>query len=140
MEKIPETWDWVQHRAKCSIREMFMLLIERIESDVAEVGKLNPGESVQFSLKRVADTKAVVVRRDSEAGYITHRAVIFEIRGGELVVAKREPDRAEQDMFTAAPMFGADGRCRFQVVGGSALELWQVSHRALDGLFFHTWS
>jgi hypothetical protein len=135
MEKIPETFDWVDARAKCSTEQMFSLLVERVTSDVESM-KARIGSSHRLTFNRIADDKVIVANERIEGGFAFNgRNVMFQRTKGGIVVdteAQKGPGRA---LFTASVSLGPEGRCRYEV-DGQPLELWQVSRKALEELFF----
>jgi hypothetical protein len=139
MMEIPETFDWVPARAKCSAAEMFALLVMRIESDVTVRQDQLKNTNYVFSVKKIAADSVVVARQYIERGVsFRGRNVMFKRTPMGMAVDALVVDQetSPRPMFTASVSLGPEGRCRY-VVDGQPLELWQVSQKALDGLFFN---
>jgi hypothetical protein len=63
-------------------------------------------------------------------------SVIFELMPDEIAIRRMEHAKSEL-MFSAKPRLNPEGQCLLAVTGESDLQqLWQVSQKALDGLFF----
>jgi hypothetical protein len=135
MDKAPEVFDWVTARAECSAPQMFLLLIERVESDVkAMQARLDSG--YQITVNKVADDKFIVSKRHNEGGFaFGGHAVVVERTTSGIVAQLTNSQGTKQPFFSAKVLLGPDGRCRYEV-SGEALELWQVSRMALEDLFF----
>ena len=54
---------------------------------------------------------------------------------GALLVESESPSHERSPMFKAVARLQDDGRCRLEV-DGAPVHVWQVSKRALEGLFF----
>src|SRR5687768_5027468 len=128
MEMAPETSDWVGARARCSTNHTFALLVETVDTDVKAMHGI--GNSL-FELNRVAVSK-IVVSRIATTG-ATIESVVFERTQTGVTIKKSES--SAQPFLVAKVAVGFDGRCRYEV-GGQLLELWQVSQKALEDLFF----
>lgn len=138
MESILETFDWVPARAKCSAEHMFTLLVARIESDVNAMQSCLDQSRYVLTLNKTAADRMIVAKQTVEGG----RAY-----GGRNVMFKRTPSGVAVDTLTVhretepRPLFeatialGPEGRCHYEV-SGQPLELWQVSRKALEDLFF----
>lgn len=135
MDKVPEVFDWVTARGNCSVAQMFVLLAERIESDVKAMQAHLADSRQVLTFNRVADDKVIVSKQIKEGGFVFDpRNVSFERSqsGISVFTAGKDGKRA---LFDANVSLGPEGRCRYEV-GDQPLELWQVSRRALEGLFF----
>jgi hypothetical protein len=125
---VPETQDWVSCRAKCSLPSMFALLSEVIDSDVKAANANKLGD---FRVSTPTDFKRVVIREGESP-----RGVVFELTRTEITVRDTSPSGpAKHPTFFAAATLGVDGKCRLSIDGAS-MELWQISKRALEPLFF----
>ncbi len=129
MEEVPQVFDWVTARSKCSVQVMFTLLMETIDCDVKATQALS-GMRIEFN--PVAKGKTVVARLTPEN--VAVATIIFESTKKGVLVSRGGPARKEE-LFTAIPSMQADGRCRYEV-NEAPLELWQVSRRALEPVFF----
>jgi hypothetical protein len=106
---------------------MFTLLVETVDADVKAMQAIAPDT---VALNQPAPTKIVVVRKE---GTEPIAGIVFERIATGVVV--RESSQRATTLFVAKLSLAADGRCRYEV-DGTALELWQVSRRALEDLFF----
>ncbi len=130
MDQIPEIFDWVTARAKCSIDRMFALLVETVDSDVKAI-KAAGSDGGGFELNRVSQSKVVVIRNDATGQTI--EGVVLEKTRNDIQIRKSEIHA--KPYIVAKVTLGPDGRCRFEVEG-ETLEPWQVSRRALEDFFF----
>lgn len=138
-EIVPTTLDWVTERARCSPQRLFVLLAEVIDSDVKAVRDRKPQPNVEFTYARVNDSKVIVAKQeDWGKGIVNTTAnVVFELTQTGIVVRRITAGSAgsEKQLFEARPALGVAGTCRLEV-NGQPLELWQVSRKALEDLFF----
>lgn len=130
MDSIPTSFDWVAARAKCSLGAVFAALAEVIDSDVKNANALPLRSGVSFMIERPVNRKVIVSRQD---GPDFVAGVVFELT--QQGIAVRVADARQVVLFTAKPSMLADGRCLLEV-DGQSLELWQVSQKALESLFF----
>jgi hypothetical protein len=128
--EVPKTLDWVAARAACSVDTLFEMLAQVIESDVEAIRKVIDTRTV-FRLNRPASNKVVVVRDDPSFTY----TVTFTHDGSSINVTTRTREREADPVFMAKPRFDQAGVCRLEL-DGQPMELWQVSRKALEGLFF----
>jgi len=119
---ISSDFNWVKARSKCSVASVFALLAEVVDSDVKAANEL-PGNA-RFRFNKY-DRKLIVLP-------VTEFPVpiVFELAGAVINISKEETA-----LFTARPSLMTDGKCRLEV-DGETLELWQVSRKALEALFF----
>jgi hypothetical protein len=109
---------------------LFRLLYEVVDSDVKAARIVRP-DAGTFELKKLSDTK-FLVSRTREAG-IAVDVVVFELLGGKIAIGHGQ----NSTMFMATPSLLSDGECRLEVAGEpEPLELWQISRKALEDLFF----
>lgn len=137
MEQIPETFDWVTARAKCSAEQMFILLVERIESDVTLMRDRLDKARYVVTLNKVAADKVIVAKQYTEGGraYGGRNVMLKRTHSGITVDRLTAHETEPQPLFEASVFLGPEGRCRYEV-SGQALELWQISRKALEDLFF----
>lgn len=132
-EKIPETLDWVTIRGKCSVEHLFGLLAETIDSDVKVMQERLKGSGLLLEYQMVSRSKIVVSKMSVAGGFIAGPNVVFEFTSGG-ITAQTNPDGKR--LFLAKPSFsGITGKCKLEI-DGQLLELWQVSRRGLEDLFF----
>jgi hypothetical protein len=135
MDKAPEVFDWVTARAGCSAPQMFILLTERPESDVRAM-QVRLGSGYQIKVNKVSDDKFIVSKLHNEGGFaFGGHAVVVERTTSGIVAQLTNSQRTKQPFFAAQASLGPDGRCRYEV-SGEEMELWQVSRKALEDLFF----
>ena len=136
---IPKTCNWVEARAKCSIDQIFIALREVVDSDVKtmqSIASTTRAAVDDVSMSLATDTKFIVTGRRDPGGVFDGNSVVFERAIGRIVV---KDGRSQGTMFDVQPALCIDGECRLELVGGNgdALELWQVSRKALENLFFN---
>jgi hypothetical protein len=132
MENVPKTLDWVKARAECSLEHLFMLLREVVDSDVKAMQARKADHRRDFSLGDPNQSKFVVSK--AAEGEQPFRGVIFE-RASQGIRVMSATRTGFEEMFVAKPSLDVAGSCRLEV-GGQPLELWQVSRKALEDLFF----
>lgn len=136
MEKIPEVFDWVTARGECSVGRMFVLLMERVESDVAQMQALLDTKRRRLTFNKVADDKVIVANEQVGVGHVFGgTGVMFKRTPSGVVVDIKTRNGPERILFEARLSLGLEGRCRYEI-DGHAVELWQVSRKAMEDLFF----
>lgn len=138
MDEIPKVFDWVKARSECSLRHVFLQLAEVVDSDVKSIVRQSSREQgisrAKFTLDRVSEDKFIVVKTWNDFGAEQGESVVFElIKQG--IAAKL--GRAGKQLFVARPALTKTGDCKLRIEGEpEPLELWQVSQKALEDLFF----
>src|SRR5262245_26445116 len=130
METVPKTLNWVKARAECSMAHLFMLLCETVDSDVKVAQSYD--SLGQLFTNRPNESKLIVGKKSRDG--MPLGGVVFEMTR-TTITAWKSTNQGPQELFTAAPSFDAAGACRLRI-GNETLELWQVSRRALEELFF----
>jgi hypothetical protein len=130
-DKAPKTLDWVTLRGNCSVRHLFALLLETVDSDVTVMQERLRGTTRRVECDRTSQAKFVVscfehVRTPIEAN------VVFECSYVAITVTANPGHRP---LFVAKPSFTFAGDCALEI-DGQPMELWQVSRKALEDLFF----
>jgi hypothetical protein len=133
-ESVPSVFDWVTARSQCSLKALFRLLVEVVESDTAVARGLTP-QAREVKVNRLTEQKIFVSVLRTFGGFPESSGVVLELQSNELVVTAVSPEGSDKALFTGSPRLWPDGHCRFEV-NGHPLELWQVSQRALEHLFF----
>lgn len=128
--EIPKSLDWVKARSECSVERMFVLLRETMDTDVKSVQAIQP--HINYRIERISDSKFVVARQWDAGGIPSSDAVTVERVSNSIQVRNA---RTEKDILSAAPSIQTDGECKLHVADVPQ-ELWQVSRRALEALFF----
>jgi len=132
--EIPKNFNWVKARSECSLLALFTHLAEVVASDIEAVKSL-PNSDETFTINR-PDNKIVVVKT-WDVRVPQARSVVFELTTMGISASSVEMRGQSQQLFLAKPSFLASGECKLQIDGESEpLELWQVSRKALEGLFF----
>lgn len=130
------------HAPKCSVKHMFMLLVERLDYDRTQMQE-RVDSSIKLVLNRISEKTVYVGRTRDIGGFKESQSVKFERTDGGVSIEKVSATGERTTFFKVTPALSPDdGRCRFSIIDGgqgSALELWQVSHKALEGLFFERW-
>ncbi len=130
METVPKTLDWVKARAECSLEHLFSLLIEVLDSDVKSMRAHAP-DGTQLSLNVLTASKVSISKVQPDRGFSKAGKVVFDRTSLGINVGSDRNDL----MFTAKPSLDATGSCRLEI-DGQPMELWQVSRKALEDLFF----
>lgn len=134
MESVPKNLDWVTERSNCSISHLYLLLYDVIASDVKAI-QARSERRAEFALSRLDDAKFIVTKSsDWGVGLRAVAGVVFELTPATIDVRASTQD-GPKAMFSTTPSFDAVGTCRLEV-DGQPLELWQVSRKALEDLFF----
>jgi hypothetical protein len=132
---VPKTCDWVTARAECSLEQMFNLLRERIDGDVKT---MQARTTDKIEIGKIDDRRFRVSVQWNIGGMVESDAVVFEHTYQDVIHVRNL--RTETELFSAKPALNVAGDCQLEIVGsnGPALELWQVSRRALEPLFFRS--
>ena len=128
------SFNWVQARSECSVERVFQILAEVVDSDVKAANALNR-RGVTFHVNRDARGKLIVARNRDLGGFSDVTIVVFELEPGRIVVTRKTANIDDKTLFSAAPSLNEQGQCLLEVAGDQ-LQLWQVSRRALEDLFF----
>lgn len=126
-------FDWVTARSECSLKRVFMILAEVIDSDVKAANELKI-QRTQFAVNRDGADKVIVIRSRQMGGEEID-TVTFQLRGDRIVVYPADARGPRPPLFSASASLNQDGEC-FVEVDGQPLKLWQVSRKALEDLFF----
>ncbi len=130
--EIPKELDWVAARAACSVDALFESLAQIIESDVSAIRKVDARSIYRF--RHPATSLNVSVTRETDQAVFV-RAVILTRDRRSITVTTRMPGDEFHPLFVAMPRLDETGACRLEI-DGNPMELWQVSRRALEELFF----
>lgn len=128
-EQFPSEMDWVSARLKCSVDGLLAQLRERAATDARTMQRLMEGSGVVWFVTPVSGRKFVASRHDGAFN------VVFQADDSGIHVDTGNANERTL-LFSAKPSFGPTGNCRLEI-DGVPLELWQVSQRALEGLFFN---
>jgi hypothetical protein len=129
-------FNWVAARSECSLDRQFRILAELVDSDVKVANGLNK-RGIEFEINLDVKDKIIVLRKRDIVGHVETSVIVFELEQDKITVKDRT-DRSNlpgQMLFNATPSLNEEGECLLEV-SGVPLKLWQVSRKALDGLFF----
>lgn len=128
---IPTIFNWVKARSECSLQRIFLCLAEVIDSDVKVFNEL-PSVDASISANRPTEEKIVVVKTWKYGG--TARSVVFDLTDRGIAVKSGSNGKP---LFLAKPFLLQSGECKLEIEGvAEPLELWQVSRKGLEELFF----
>jgi hypothetical protein len=128
--------NWVAARSECSRDRQFKALGELIRGDVKAVNGLER-RGVEFEINLEVKDRIIVTRKRDMVGLVESAVIVFELER-DRITAKDRTDRsnlAGQLLFHATPGLNEEGECLW-TVDGVSLKLWQISKKALEGLFF----
>ena len=126
--------DWVKARAACSLKGVFQLLSEVVDSDVKAANALDR-KDIKFTLNRGITGKLIVVRERDLGGFGESAGIVFELLPSKITIAGA--GLGDKPLHTMTPYLNEEGECLLEVEGRpQPLRLWQVSRIALDDLFF----
>ena len=122
--------DWIKAFFECSIAQIWLTLIERIEADVREYNEMSSGQS---ALQVMKEQRIVISRTRDKPPYDSPWASV-ERQGNYLLLrAGRSAHSTEIDEIRLLPVLNADGECRLKR-GSNELEFWQASRLILEPL------
>ena len=127
--------NWVKARAECNLELTFEALFGIVERDVNEANDIDAFVSYRLEIQRgVFDPMISVTREDN--GSFSGR-VIFTQMAHEIRVCRESPMSAgKENLFSVTAQWEEDNhRCRL-FVDGSTLEVWELSRKALEPMFF----
>ena len=103
-----------------------------VDSDVKTANAIGLRDPIKFN--RISDNKFMVIRV-REPG-IAEYSVVFEMTPSGITV--KAGGHETRPSFKAKPVLLRLGECQLEIEGEESepLELWQVSRRALENLFF----
>jgi hypothetical protein len=136
-------FDWVKGRKACSAPELFILLKDVVERDVASIQ--GHGDA-KFELQTTHETRFVVTKTRSVNGSDESEGIAFELMAGDGHIRVQHAHDDER-LFIAVPHLTHEQLCKLvirdlaadlsaQLPDADSLELWQVSRLALEKLFF----
>jgi hypothetical protein len=135
-EPVPAAFNWVKACHACSPEQVFIALREVVDSDIRDFTKIPHRSDEQIAMSSSTETKFVVVKKWNAGDVIDSATVVFERNAKGTISATDGHSQAV--LFAGKPVLMPSGTCRLVIDGEDAagLELWQVSRRALEGLFF----
>ena len=122
---IPQKFDWVTARVNCNCDTLFGFLAETVESDVEAMNQHTDGE--RFLCRTDQDRLIVAIGKSR---------VVFRKQTDRIVVTAIDQMGNDTQLFTALPHLLSNGSCKMEIQTDEPLELWQVSRRAVEFLFF----
>ena len=127
---------WVKARAECNVASTFEALAEMVRRDVDEFNDL-PERHRQARVFRVEEQnegeQELVVESEGDTGQ-SSRVTIRHRESGVLIQTAVGVD-GEIHALHVTPYWTGE-ECRYQIDGNDVLDLWQVSQKALGGVFF----
>jgi hypothetical protein len=129
-QNIPEIFDWVSERAKCTPFKVFERLRLQVREDMDKRNLLPAETGVllrKFSFQEDGNWFAVVY-----CPYGTNQGIRFSINENGVVVKDIE---SRNVLHEGILTISDDGGCRLKV-GGTEYNLWQFRKLALHELFF----
>ena len=103
--------------------------------DVERIEAVDKQQGVHRRFVVNASEKQCTVLRTPSGHQPMDGGVAITLTPGGLLIESVQPSHEHQALFKAAARLQDDGRCRL-VVDGIPVHVWQVSQRALEGLFF----
>jgi len=132
---VPQSLNWVQARANCSIHSIFKALEQGAREDIAEIESLlTAHDETKFSV--VASSRQFSVIRVSDPMTSASESVDVRCQRDDITV-HRANTSGEELMFTATLTLNNEGRCKLKV-NGVEMEQWQVRRMALEALLFRS--
>jgi hypothetical protein len=132
MSTVPQDFNWVKARAKCTIASIFSALHRGAEEDVAEANVI---KMEQFS--GYAAPPLAVATNNRGNHFVVHEegnietAVKFTLTRDHIMIA------VGGTQYTVTVTLSDEGRCKLRVnVEEQTYEQWQVRKRVLEELFF----
>jgi len=124
--------NWVGARKACSLPVMFLTLKELVQRDI---GEIQGYARERFEMK--SHPNGFIVTKSWDAGGVqSGEATVFELLPNGAGIRVKDSG-TERELFIATPELDRNGVCRLRVAGErDALELWQVSRKALETFFF----
>ena len=135
--------NWVAARGSCSVNRVLKDLSDVIERDVAEINTL-ASELHLWTFEAVEEGDKLIVKPNRDAGsFQNQQFVAFEKREDGIrvfgLLATGVRRREQLPEFTITPRWDDATLTRELLVNGEPHELWQISKRALEGLFVPSW-
>jgi hypothetical protein len=136
MTTAPDNFDWVTARSKCSLEQMFDVLMKEAQANMAARNELlgHSGDRNRFEFNQ-ADPRLRKGFTISDTWAQTRRAVDIAITKGAIQIMRSFPDRGPLPMVVTVTL-NDEGDCRFKMADEEELDTWQVLKRALEALFF----
>jgi hypothetical protein len=132
---VPEAFDWVKARAKCSLRHLLTVLAEAVNADLDSARKLEMRD-VNLTPSWPSENKFMVSRIDYLSDGEKSRSVVFELMKGEIKVRHATPEQTL--IMSVTPALTAECKCMFEIKGKTGLfYAWQISRSALEELIFN---
>ena len=137
--------DWVTQRAACSVETALASLLEIVRHNVEQANALDAGIREHHTFEILGGTGRFTVKtvRESQGDFRDQRFVSFEQRDEGILVFSAVLNNPHKPVptpeFLIVPSWNAEnGRCEL-LIGGEPHKLWQISQRALAGLFSLSW-
>lgn len=129
-------FNWIEARAGCTTAAVFAPLVRAVRRDVERIDALDRRQGVIRRFVFNATDRDCTVERTPGGHQPAEAGVAVSLaQDGSLLIESVRPNHQRTAMFKAVARLQDDGRCRL-VVDGAPVHVWQVSKRALEGLFF----
>ena len=127
----PVSFNWVEARSNCTTGLHFNLLAEQVESDVEHMNRLTKTNNTVWMFNR--QNGKIIVHRSVDG--LADCSVVFTHSEADIAVKRSDHHGNTTALFQAIPHLLGDQRCTLEI-DTAPVEIWQVSRRALESLFF----
>ncbi len=127
----PSSFNWVEARRICTPKLQFDLLAEEVKSNVECINKLESRNGA-WTFERKPNEKITVAR------YVENfpdSSIVFRLSKEAIVVTRPDGHGNHTPLFEAISRLLDDTSCKLEI-DHVPVEIWQVSRRALESLFF----
>jgi hypothetical protein len=135
-DKVPEQFDWVHARSKCSLASVFKELEQGVREDIDIAQSLVPPKNeLRFSVVKAVGSRFSATRVDDPFTSSLGRSVDFAYSKDRITVYNEK----DEMLFAATLTLNNKGKCRL-VVNNKELTQWEFRRMALEKLFFGPFS
>ena len=127
----PSSFKWVEARSNCTTGLHFNFLAEQVESDVEDMNRLTKAGNTVWMFSR--QNGKIIVQRSVDG--FADCSVVFTHSEANIAVKRSDRNGNATALFQAIPNLLGDRRCTLEI-DTAPVEIWQVSRRALERLFF----
>ena len=132
MEDVPKSFQWVEARARWSVREAFQVVCRVAADDTAAAQALGQ-RATAYRFEQQSAVRAAVIRRDKSA-LASETAIVFSLFGGEIVISRLSGSDTTE-LFRCRPIIHRNGEPML-TIRSDAMYPWEISRRALEPLIF----
>ena len=137
--------DWVTKHAACCVETALANLLEIVRHDVEQANALDAEVRDHYTFEITSGTRRFTVKTvpESQGDFRDQRFVSFEKRDDGIIAfgaVLNNPHKPKPTSeFLIVPSWNAEnGRCEL-LIDRKPHKLWQISQRALAGLFSLSW-